>query len=233
MNKKKTNINYPGWELKYFDKSKNFRNYQLDLVKRFIKGVVAEVGPGNGINLSYYIKYPKKIDLYEPTKKLFLSLNKNFKKNKKIFIYNKKFFTQKNKYNTILYLDVLEHINEDKKEILKAFQSIKKNGHLIINVPAYSHLFSQFDRDVGHYRRYDKKYIKKIIKDLKFNKIYLKYYDSIGYFLSLISNILSTNYKKNFDYKVKVWNFLIPLSKIIDFLICNLFGKSLLIIIKK
>jgi len=74
---------------------------------------------------------------------------------------------------------------------------------------------------------------KKIIKDLKFNKIYLKYYDSIGYFLSLISNILSTNYKKNFDYKVKVWNFLIPLSKIIDFLICNLFGKSLLIIIKK
>jgi len=233
MNKKKPNINYSGWELKYFDKSKNFRNYQLQLIKKFIKGVVAEVGPGNGTNLSYYIKYPKKIDLYEPTKKFCLSLNKIFKKNKKIFIFNKKFFTKKNKYNSILYLDVLEHIKEDKKEILKAFKSLKKNGYLIINVPAYSHLFSQFDRDVGHYKRYEKKNIKKIFEDIKFDKIYLKYYDSIGYILSLISNIFSSDYKKNFDLKVKVWDFLIPLSKIIDLLICNLFGKSLLIIIKK
>ena len=27
-------IHYPGWELKYFDKSKNFRNYQLSLIKK-------------------------------------------------------------------------------------------------------------------------------------------------------------------------------------------------------
>jgi len=60
MNKKELNINYNGWELKFFDKSKNFRNYQLKLIKNYIKGHVAEVGPGNGTNLSYYVKYPKK-----------------------------------------------------------------------------------------------------------------------------------------------------------------------------
>ena len=37
MNKKKE-INYDGWELKFFDKSKNFRNYQLKLIKNYIKG---------------------------------------------------------------------------------------------------------------------------------------------------------------------------------------------------
>ena len=84
-------INYPGWELKYFDNSINFRKYQLNLIEKYIIGNIAEVGPGNGMNLSHYINKPKKIDLYEPSKKLFLNLRKNFKKNKKIFFFNKSF----------------------------------------------------------------------------------------------------------------------------------------------
>ena len=36
--------------------------------------------------------------------------------NLEYFIYNKKFYTQKNKYNTILYLDVLEHLLSMKEQ---------------------------------------------------------------------------------------------------------------------
>ena len=64
---KNKNINYPGWELKYFDKAKNFRKYQFNLIKKNIKGNVAEIGPGNGVFLKYYVKNSKKIYLYEPT----------------------------------------------------------------------------------------------------------------------------------------------------------------------
>ena len=231
MNKKK--INYDGWELKFFDKSKNFRNYQLQLIKKFIKGYIAEVGPGNGMNASSYIKYPKKIDLYEPTRKLYLQLKKSFKKNNKVSTYNKKFITQKEKYDSVLYLDVLEHIKDDKNEIIKAIKSIKKGGYLIINVPAYSHLYSKFDNDVGHHKRYEKKDIRIILKGLEFKKLDLTYYDSIGYMLSLLSKLTSSDYKKKFEQKIKVWDFLIPLSKKIDYLISNLFGKSLLVILKK
>ena len=231
MDKKK--INYDGWELKFFDKSKNFRNYQLQLIKKFIKGYIAEVGPGNGMNASSYIKYPKKIDLYEPTRKLYLQLKKSFKKNNKVSTYNKKFITQKEKYDSVLYLDVLEHIKDDRNEIIKAIKSIKKGGYLIINVPAYSHLYSKFDNDVGHHKRYEKKDIRIIIKGLEFKKLDLTYYDSIGYMLSLLSKLTSSDYKKRFEQKIKVWDFLIPLSKKIDYLIGNLFGKSLLVILKK
>jgi len=45
MKKKKF---YEGWELKYFDKSNNFRNYQYEIFKNYIKGYVAEIGPGYG-----------------------------------------------------------------------------------------------------------------------------------------------------------------------------------------
>jgi len=128
---------------------------------------------------------------------------------------------------------VLEHIKDDKNEILNAFKSIKKNGYLIINVPAYSHLYSKFDEDVGHHKRYEKEDIRFIFKSLKFKKLNLKYYDSIGYILSLLSKLTSSDYKLRFEQKIKVWDSLIPISKIIDFLIGNLFGKSLLVIVKK
>ena len=78
----RSKINYPGWELKYFDRSNNFRNYQLFLIKKYLEKDVAEVGPGNGRNLAGYIHLPKKIDLYEPSKNLYLNLKKNFKRHK-------------------------------------------------------------------------------------------------------------------------------------------------------
>lgn len=233
MLKNKKKYEYNGWELKFFDKAKNFRSYQLSLIKNYLKGYLAEVGPGNGTNLSYYYNLPKKIDLYEPTKKLCNELKKKFKKDKRISFFNKKLKTKNKYYDTILYLDVLEHIKDDKNEIFKAFTSLKNNGFLVINVPAYSHLYSKFDKEVGHYRRYEKKDIKLITKELNFKSLELKYYDSIGYLLSFLSKITDSNYKNKFEKKIKFWNMLIPFSKFLDFLTGNIFGKSLLIIIKK
>ena len=61
---KNYNIDYPGWELKYFDKANNFRNYQFLLIKNKIKGNVAEVGPGNGINYESYCHLSNKNGLH-------------------------------------------------------------------------------------------------------------------------------------------------------------------------
>jgi hypothetical protein len=230
MNKKK--YQYNGWELKFFDNSKNFRNYQLSLIKDYLKGYLAEVGPGTGINLINYYKYPNRIDLFEPTKKLYFKLRRKFSRNKKIKFFNKTFGGKK-KYDTIIYLDVIEHIKNDKKEIIKALGLLKKSGNLIINVPAFSYLYSNFDRDVGHYKRYSKNDFKKILKKLTYQKVNFLYYDSVGYFLSILSKIFISNYKDNFEKKIKLWDSLIWLSKIVDIITFRLFGKSLLIIVKK
>jgi SAM-dependent methyltransferase len=223
---------YDGWELPFFDKAKNFRNYQHLLTKKYIKGDVAEIGPGNGSNLKLYKKQAKKIFLFEPTKKNFLKLKKKFNKNN-IFIKNNYFFKNKKKFDTILYFDVLEHIQNDLTELSFAYNILRNNGYLIINVPAFPHLFSEFDRDVNHLRRYTKKDMIYLIKKFKIKYIKMKYYDSIGYIFSLISKFFIKDYKKKFKDKIKFWDFLIPLSKFIDKISFNSFGKSLLIIIKK
>lgn len=228
---------YQGWELPYFNKAKNFRKYQFSLIREYIYGSVAEVGPGHGVNLLQYYKHASKIDLFEPSNNLYKILKKKFNK-ENINILNRYFrlsnTQKKRKYNTIIYLDVLEHIQNDAHEITRAFKSLVKNGHLIINVPAFSYLYSQFDKDIGHIKRYNKKDFQMIEKKIKGKIILIKYYDSVGYFLSLISKTFSQKkYRNNFKLKILLWDKMIIVSKLIDFLTMNLFGKSLLVIIKK
>lgn len=230
---KKKIVNYPGWELKYFDKAQNFRNYQQNLIKKYINGTVAEVGPGNGINAKMYKKYCDKLHLFEPTKKLSIHLKKKFKSEVKIKVFNKRFKTSKSYYNSIIYLDVIEHIKDHKLEIINAYDSLKKNGHLIINVPAFQFLYSQFDKDVDHIKRFKKNDFEKILKKKKVENLNMFYYDSIGFCLSLVSRIFTKDYKSNFGLKIKFWNKLIILSKILDIILLYSVGKSLAVIVKK
>ena len=229
MNKK----NYDGWELKFFDLANIFRDYQYNFIKKHIYGKICEVGPGNGVTCEKYKKKSDNISLFEPSKKQFLVLKNKFKNQKKIKVFNKLFKKNTTKYNSILYLDVLEHIKYPKKEISNSFQSLKKNGKLIICVPAFQHLYSQFDKDVGHVKRYSINSFRKEIKNIKYNSIKFSYIDSVGYFVSLLSKLLSGNYKSNFKTKIIIWNYLVQISKILDKILFYKIGKSLIIIIEK
>ena len=57
----------------------------------------------------------------------------------------------------ILYLDVLEHIADDRAEMKRAAARLAPGGRLVVLAPAHQALFSVFDRAVGHHRRYDRK----------------------------------------------------------------------------
>ena len=228
-------IIYEGWELEHFNKANNFRNYQLEIFSKYIKGSVAEIGPGSdyiNIKKRYSDKRIKNIELFEPSLTLFSQLKKKIKK-KKFKIFNKEFKKKTKKYDTILYLDVLEHIKKDKSEVEKALSCLKDNGFLIINVPAYQFLYSKFDESVGHWKRYKKKDFQKILINKKNINVMMFYYDSLGFILSLLSKIFKISHITNFNKKIFLWDFLIPISKLIDIITFNSFGKSLICIIRK
>ena len=223
---------YDGFELEYFDSSNNFRNYQLSLIKKYlIKKKIAEVGPGRGGFVKYYKKYSKSLFLIEPDRKLFRILKQKYY-NKKISVKNSKIQNIKNKFDTIMYFDVLEHIQNDLKEVLSAKKKLKKNGYLIFSVPAFQIFYNNFDKSVGHFKRYNKNDFNLLSSksNLKIEKI--MYYDSFGLLLIILSKIFNVS-NKNLEKNIKFWNFFIPLSKIIDLLTFNKFGKSLLCVFKK
>ena len=224
-------IHYNGFELEHFDSALNFRKYQVSLILKYINGNFVEVGAGKGGLVPYYKKIPKSVTLLEPEKKLFKILKKKFY-SRKIRIKNHTVNKLKSYYDTIIYYDVLEHIKKDLSEVRTASKKLKKNGYLIFNVPAYQSFFSEFDRSVGHYKRYNKKDFINIEKktNLKIEK--LVYYDSIGFLFLVLNKILSLK-QTNLKNKIFLWNLLIPVSKLIDFLTFNMFGKSLLCVFRK
>ena len=224
-------IQYDGFELDHFDSALNFRKYQILLIKKFIKGKFLEVGAGKGGLIPFYKNLIKNITIIEPEKKLFKILKKKYS-NKKISIKNQTINNIKKKYDTIIYYDVLEHIKNDLNEVKLASKKLNKNGYLIFSVPAYQTFYSSFDKSVGHFKRYNKKDFIILGKktDLKIEK--LAYYDSMG-FLFLVLNKFFSLKQTNLENKVYLWNLLMPISKLIDFLTFNKFGKSLLCVFKK
>ena len=224
-------IQYDGFELDHFDSAFNFRKYQISLIKEFINGKFLEVGAGKGGLIPFYNNILKDITIIEPEKKLFKILKKKYSKNK-IKVKNQTIKDVKKKYDTIIYYDVLEHIENDLNETKEAKKKLTKNGYLIFSVPAYQSFYSDFDKSVGHFKRYNKQDFVKLEKKtgLKIKK--LAYYDSVG-FLFLVMNKLFCLKQTNLKNKIYLWNLLMPISKLIDFLTFNKFGKSLLCVFRK
>jgi len=225
--------NYPIDATERFDNANFHINYCLLFIKKFLKGDVLEVGAGCGsFTRNYFNKKIKSLILTETDKKNIKGLKHRFKHNLKIKITNKKLDKIKKKFDTIIYLHVLEHIKNDKNEIKSAIKKLKKNGILIIMVPAHQKIYSNLDKAVGHFRRYDLSFFKKNFKSLK--TVNIRFLDSMGYFLYYLNKIFFKNEIFPSDLKIFIWDkFFTPITIIIDFLSKYKFGKCILAVYKK
>ena len=226
-------IKYDGWELIEFDNANNFREYQHEFISKTIIGKTAEIGPGRGGNIKSYIKKISSLTLYEPTLNLYKFLKKRYKSNKKIKVINKTFQRKQNKLDTIIYLDVIEHIRKDKLEINNALNNLKNNNHLIINVPAFNLLYSQFDKEIGHFRRYEMNFFNTL--NLKNTHIKKKFFiDSFGYLLYFLNKVVFSKEVYPSKLKIFIWDkIFIPITYLVDFFSFYKLGKNIVCIIQK
>lgn len=56
--------------------------------------------------------------------------------------------------DVIVMLNVLEHIEDDVAALKSLFNLLKLGGHLVIEVPAGTHLYDSYDAELCHFRRY-------------------------------------------------------------------------------
>ena len=118
---------------------------------------ILDFGAGSGVNLDMLRKHGL-VDIHEQNK----YARAIIKKERKIKNLYSTLKIKKNFYDLILLADVIEHVKQP-KELLKDLKKfLKKDGHILITVPAYQFLFSKKDEVLGHYRRYNKKLLKKV-----------------------------------------------------------------------
>lgn len=80
-------------------------------------------------------------------------------------------------FDTAVYVNVLEHIDDDSGELDTARQLLRPGGHLCIFVPAMPSLYSRIDEKSGHYRRYTKPGLRKTVEAAGFAVDKIEYMD--------------------------------------------------------
>lgn len=222
---------YIGNELELFKHAQNWKNYYSSKIRDYLKGDVLEVGAG--IGETTHILCSNSIDSWlclEPDQDL--SNEIILKKEKKYipsFVEVKtgtiKSLDKNKKFDCIIYIDVIEHIEYDSEELNQVKAFLKPNAHLIILVPAHNYLYSKFDEKIGHFRRYNKNMLIKAVPS-NLTKIKLIYLDSVGVTASLINKwFLKQEYP---DVKqIKFWDrCIIPVSRLLDPLLFYSVGKT-------
>ena len=224
---------YQGNELELFRHAKNWKAYFSKVLSPFIHGDVLEAGAGigattrllnDGTASSWLLLEPDaemSTGLETQIKNGMLPPNCRFKKG------TIEHLTEK--FDTIIYIDVLEHIENDSRELKQAASLLKPGGHLLLLSPAFPFLYNPFDKAIGHYRRYTKNQLRTITPPgLKLESC--RYYDTAGFFAAAANKLLLR--KKSPTLKqVHFWDsWLVPVSRVTDKLFFHSFGKSVIAI---
>jgi SAM-dependent methyltransferase len=149
-----------GYEtLRTFALTHNYNQWILGLLKPFMGNRILEIGCGIG-NLSCYLRSLGSL--------ICLDNSKQFVDHMKIDYPDIPFYhydvsddrvrtLSKENLDTIICVNVLEHVEDDIKALTNMWSILRPNGTLLLFVPALNVLYSEIDRKLGHFRRYDRK----------------------------------------------------------------------------
>lgn len=132
-------------------------------------------------------------------------------------------------YQTILLINVLEHIPDPQKALKGLRSKLAPNGKIILLVPAYRWLYCRLDRELGHHRRYNRKMLLQELNDAGFQAEQIHSFNAMGLLgWGLWGKIL--NGKLLNQSLIKTYEKLMPLNRGVDKLFQNRIGLSLIAI---
>lgn len=224
---------YPGQELELFANAHNWKRYVNQAVQPFLGPLVLEVGAGiGGMTRHLNDGHAKNWACMEPDADLLQQLTNSIEsgslpKNCIPLPGTLSTLEESQKFDSILYMDVIEHIEDDREELVRASHHIEPGGFLIVLAPAHPVLYTPFDKSIGHYRRYTKRMMRTVCPE-DMQEIKIRYLDSIGLFASLGNRFLLRQSMPS-SKQINFWDrYMVQLSRVIDPCLFFMIGKSVL-----
>jgi SAM-dependent methyltransferase len=227
---------YIGNELAIFEHARNWKSYYGSFIKPLLGKRVAEIGAGLGGTTTALCNGTQHEWLcVEPDPELVKEIDRK-RQSGEIPAVCRSFTGYSGELNggfdSILYIDVIEHIEDDAQELRTAARLLRQGGHLFVIVPAHQSLYTAFDKLIGHYRRYSRDSLKAVVP-ADFHIEQLRYLDSVGYFASLVNKMFLKQSMPTLK-QVTFWDrVMVPVSKVTDRLLGFNFGKSVLLVARK
>jgi 2-polyprenyl-3-methyl-5-hydroxy-6-metoxy-1,4-benzoquinol methylase len=221
---------YVGSELDLFAAACNWKAYWASQLRPFLRGDILEVGAGIGSNAQFlHPTNARRWVRLEPDPELKEQLVKNSENSHAAceIVCGRLEAVRDQKFDAIIYIDVLEHIEDDRGELSQAASHLRVGGYLIVLAPAHQFLFSPFDAAIGHFRRYNRRMLRAITPTgLRLERI--RYLDSVGVILS-VANVLLLRQSLPTKDQLRIWDsWLVPVSRNLDKLFLYSIGKTIL-----
>lgn len=231
---------YVGKDLEAMSFAVNYHKWILEEFRPFLGKNFVEVGAGTGSFSEMLLdEKPENLALVEPSE-MFLFLEQNISQietSVTVNYYNSIFSETADKLNakpdTIIYVNVLEHIEDDAGELQKVYETLEPGGHCLIFVPAFMSLYGAFDEKVGHFRRYTKNELEEKGKNAGFKVVKSKYFDFVGIFPWYIKYKLLKSDSLESGAVTAYDKFAVPVTKQFERFLKFPVGKNILTILQK
>ncbi len=231
---------YVGKDLEAMSFAINYHKWILDEFRPFLGRDIVEVGAGTGDFSTLLLgEQPDSLTLVEPSD-MFEQLSAkiasdtiSIQLHKNIFADVCEEIAMRQRPDSIIYINVLEHIEDDAHELSLIFDCLKPGGKALIFVPALPSLYGEFDRQIGHFRRYRKKELIARAKAAGFEIRVAKYFDIWGivpWFIKykiLRSDSLESGLIKLYD------SIVVPIESVLEKIVTPPIGKNLLFVLGK
>ncbi|MGI8808065.1 MAG: class I SAM-dependent methyltransferase [Acidimicrobiales bacterium] len=83
-------------------------------------------------------------------------------------------------FDSVVLVNVLEHIADDARALRSIEKALEPGGHLVLYVPAFEELYSDFDRRIGHHRRYRTEQLRSLVTEVGLEVVDLRYVNMVG-----------------------------------------------------
>lgn len=239
MNKE---IEYVGRDLEAMDFAVNYHRWILEIIKPFLGRHLVEVGAGTGSFSELLLETePKTLSLIEPSA-MFQTLQKNLNLKDStseirafpnIFAEVADRIAAEQKPDSIIYINVLEHIEDDGGELQIVHRTLRENGRAFVFVPALPFLFSRFDEQIGHFRRYRRAELTEKFRAAGFRLLLSRYFDAAGIFPWFVKYRLLKSLTMQSGAVHAYDKFVVPFTKPLESVFPPPIGKNLLVVAEK
>ena len=238
-----TKVLYAGRDLEAMSFAVNYHHWILSVFRPYLGTRVVEVGAGTGSFSELLLGHPmESLSLVEPSAAMHRILQDRIAQLRpvvKIESYNSTFvevaeqIKARQQPDSIIYVNVMEHIPDDGIELKAIWRTLARHGRAFIFVPALPWLYGNFDREVGHFRRYTKPEFEDKCRQLGFKILKSAYFDLAGVlpwwiqYRLLKASTLKPGAVKFYD------KYVVPATRAIESAIKPPIGKNLLLIVEK
>lgn len=234
MIKTPTSFQYSGTELDAVANAKNYYQWIIERFAPFLGRHVVEVGAGIGTFAKFIIASPgvESLLCVEPAENVFPVLAERFGSDARIKTVHANIdqLGVVDAADSLVAVNVLEHVEDDEAFLRSAAKIVVPGGHLLLFVPAHQFLYGSLDAAFEHYRRYSKRGLSSVVSRAGWEPVRISNVNIAGILPWLIAGKILRN--TTLGHR-QMWIFdrlVIPVIKKVESVREPFIGQSLLLI---